>query len=204
VTRFVLASASAGRLATLRAAGIEPEVIASDVDEASITGADTADVVERLAIAKACAVAESLRGPAVVLGCDSLLDLAGVTAGKPADAAAARRQWQAMRGRTGVLCTGHAVIDVSTDQLRSAVVSTTVTFGPVSDAEIEAYVATGEPLGCAGSFTIDGLGGWFVESVIGDHHNVIGLSLPALRRMLLELGYTLADFGYPFVTEPIG
>jgi septum formation protein len=140
---------------------------------------------------------------ALVLGCDSVLDLDGRAVGKPATSEGAIKQWQAMRGRRAVLRTGHALIDTERDEARSAVVSTTVSFAPVTDAEISAYVGTGEPLRCAGGFTIDGLGGWFVEGVGGDHHNVVGLSLPTLRSMLLELGHQLADLGYPAGTEPI-
>ena len=203
MTRLVLASASPGRLATLRAAGIEPEVVVSSVDESAFHVSTVAELVEQLAIAKAMDVAGRTTAPALVLGCDSLLDLDGRPVGKPATPRVAVEQWQAMRGRRAVLRTGHALIDTARDEARSAVVSTTVSFAPVTDAEIAAYVGTGEPLQCAGGFTIDGLGGWFVEGVGGDHHNVVGLSLPTLRSMLLELGYQLADLGYPVVTEPI-
>jgi septum formation protein len=204
VTHFVLASASPGRLATLRAAGIEPEVIVSSVDESAVRADTVARLVERLAIAKAVEVAGRIGAAALVLGCDSLLDLDGRAVGKPASAAAATEQWRAMRGRRAVLRTGHALIDTSRDEARSAVVSTTVSFAPVTDAEIAAYVATGEPLLCAGGFTIDGLGGWFVEGIGGDHHNVVGLSLPTVRSMLLDLGYHLTDLGYPGKAKPIG
>lgn len=204
MTRFVLASASPGRLATLRAAGVEPEVIVSDVDETRITAASPAELVEQLAIAKAVAVSARVSGPALVLGCDSMLDIDGRAVGKPAGPEQAVEVWRAMRGLSGVLRTGHALIDTATDQARAVVVSTTVNFATVTDAEIDAYVRTGEPLGCAGGFTIDGLGGWFVDGVSGDPHNVVGLSLPTLRIMLTELGHTLVDLGYPTVTEPIG
>ena len=203
MTRLVLASASPGRLATLRAAGIEPEVVVSSVEESAFHVSTVAELVEQLAIAKAMDVAGRTTAPALVLGCDSLLDLDGRPVGKPATPRVAVKQWQAMRGRRAVLRTGHALIDTARDEARSAVVSTTVSFAPVTDAEIAAYVGTGEPLQCAGAFTIDGLGGWFVEGVSGDHHNVVGLSLPTLRSMLLELGYQLADLGYPVGTEPI-
>ena len=203
MTRFVLASGSPGRLATLRAAGIDPEVVVSSVDEAAFRASSVAELVEQLAIAKAVDVAGLIGPAALVLGCDSLLDLDGRAVGKPATPQGAIKQWQAMRGRRAVLRTGHALIDTERDEARSAVVSTTVSFAPVTDAEIAAYVGTGEPLRCAGGFTIDGLGGWFVEGVGGDHHNVVGLSLPTLRSMLLELGHQLADLGYPAGTEPI-
>jgi nucleoside triphosphate pyrophosphatase len=203
VTRFVLGSASAGRLATLRAAGIEPEVVISSVDELAFRANTVAELVEQLAIAKAVDVAGRMDAAALVLGCDSLLDLDGRAVGKLATPQDAVEQWQAIRGRRAVLRTGHALIDTARDEARSAVVSTTVSFAPVTDAEIAAYIGTGEPLRCAGGFTIDGLGGWFIEGVGGDHHNVVGLSLPTLRSMLLELGYQLTDLGYPAGIKPI-
>jgi septum formation protein len=162
-----------------------------------------ADLVEQLAIAKAVDVAGRTDATALVLGCDSLLDVNGQAVGKPATPQAAIEQWQAMRGRRAVLRTGHALIDTAHNEARSAVASTTVSFAAVTDAEIAAYVRTGEPLHCAGGFTIDGLGGWFIEGVGGDYHNVVGLSLPTLRSMLLELGYQLTDLGYPAGIEPI-
>jgi septum formation protein len=203
--RFVLASASPARRRTLRDAGVEPEVIVSDVDEDAVAaelgapGAppDTADLVTRLAGAKARAVADTLDGPALVLGCDSMLDLDGVALGKPRDVAAARERWRAMRGRAGTLWTGHCLLDRASGHRAERAVATPVRFADVSDAEIELYCATGEPLAVAGAFTIDGLGGWFVEAIEGDHHNVVGVSLPALRRLLAELGYDLTALGYP-------
>jgi septum formation protein len=203
VTRLVLASASPGRLATLRAAGIEPEVVVSSVDESEVHASSVADLVEQLAIAKAVDVAGRTDATALVLGCDSLLDVNGQAVGKPATPQAAIEQWQAIRGRRAILRTGHALIDTAHNEARSAVASTTVSFAAVTDAEIAAYVRTGEPLHCAGGFTIDGLGGWFIEGVGGDYHNVVGLSLPTLRSMLLELGYQLTDLGYPAGIEPI-
>jgi septum formation protein len=198
--RFVLASQSPARLRTLRDAGVRPEVIVSGVDEDAVLAADesaTGKLVQRLAEAKAGAVAAQLDGSALVLGCDSMLELDGVALGKPGDPAAAVRRWQAMRGRTGTLWTGHCLIDRASGRSAGRAVGTAVRFADASDAEIELYCATGEPNRVAGAFTIDGLGGWFVESIDGDHHNVVGLSLPALRELLTELGYTLADLGYP-------
>jgi septum formation protein len=193
--RFVLASASPARLATLRAAGVEPEVIVSGVDESAITAPDTPTLVGRLAAAKADAVAARLDDGVLVLGCDSMLDLDGVALGKPASTEDALAQWKAMRGRTGMLYTGHALLFGSRSLVE--VGSTEVRFADADDAEIAAYVASGEPLAVAGAFTVDSLGGWFVESIRGDHHNVVGLSLPLLRRMLRSLGLSLADLGYP-------
>ncbi|HEY2167960.1 MAG TPA: Maf family protein [Jatrophihabitantaceae bacterium] len=200
---FVLASASPARYALLRSAGLSPEVIVSAVDEHAVAalldpGAPTAVVVAELAVAKARDVAAGLGDvAALVLGCDSLLDLDGVALGKPGDAETAAARWRDMRGRTGTLHTGHCLIDIGTGRELARTAATTVHFADISDAEIELYAATGEPAAVAGAFTVDGLGGWFVDAVHGDHHNVIGLSLPLLRRMLAELGYGLSDVGYP-------
>lgn len=193
--RFVLGSASPARLATLRAAGIEPEVLVSGVDEDGVEADTPAGFALELARRKAGAVAEKLNGEsALVLGCDSILELAGEILGKPDTADAARQRWQAMRGRQGILHTGHCLIDLSqSGRTAEATASTTVHFADVTDAEIEAYVATGEPLAVAGAFTVDGLGGPFVERIEGDHHNVVGLSLPLLRHLLADLGVFWPD-----------
>ncbi|HEX2904992.1 MAG TPA: nucleoside triphosphate pyrophosphatase [Jatrophihabitans sp.] len=190
--RFVLASASPARLKTLRAAGVEPEVIVSGVDESVITADTPPELVQALARAKATAVAAG-QSEGLLLGCDSMLEFGSQVLGKPESADAAVARWRAMRGQSGVLHTGHTLIELGTGRIAERVVSTEVRFADVSDAEIEAYVATGEPLAVAGAFTIDGLGGWFVESIVGDHHNVVGLSLPALRQLLAGLGYSIAD-----------
>ena len=188
--RLVLASASPARLGVLRRAGLEPEVVVSGVDEDDVTGPPR-DVALTLAVRKAMAVARRC-DDALVLGCDSVLDLDGEALGKPADAAEAVARWRRMRGRSGVLRTGHCLIDTRTRRDAVEVASTTVHFADVSDAEIEAYVATGEPLRVAGAFTIDGLGGPYVDRVDGDPHNVVGLSLPLLRRLLQDVGLSLA------------
>jgi septum formation protein len=187
-------------LATLRAAGVDPDVIVSGVDEDAINAERVDELVLALAVAKADAVAMAISGDALVLGCDSLLELDGRPLGKPGSAAAASARWQEMRGRTGRLCTGHSLVHVRAGTSQAAVarsVATDVRFAEITDAELAAYVGTGEPLAVAGAFTVDGLGGWFVEGVVGDHHNVVGLSLPVLRQLLAELGFTLADIGYP-------
>lgn len=189
VPRFVLASASPARLAVLQRAGIDPEVIVSGVDESVLDHLPPAELAGQLAVLKNAAVAGDL-DDALVLGCDSVLEFDGQALGKPADAAEATARWQAMRGRSGVLHTGHALQDTATNQIVTATVSTTVHFADVSDAEIAAYVATGEPLWVAGAFTIDGLGGAFITHIEGDHHNVIGLSLPTLRTLVTELGHS--------------
>ncbi|HEY0933888.1 MAG TPA: nucleoside triphosphate pyrophosphatase [Trebonia sp.] len=188
--RLVLASASPARLAVLRAAGIRPEVIVSGVDEDAYSAPGTGELTQVLASAKAAAVAAQL-DDALVIGCDSMLDLDGRAYGKPASAAEAQARWQQMSGKTGTLFTGHCVIDVSAGKQVTAVGATTVRFGSPTDEEIAAYVATGEPLSMAGAFTIEGLGGWFVDSIDGDHNNVIGISVPLLRRLLLDLGVTI-------------
>lgn len=188
---LVLASASPARLATLRAAGLDPLVVVSGVDESVLDGLEPGALALGLAGLKCAAVAEGDRVPAdaVVVGCDSVLDLDGRALGKPDSAEEAVRRWQEMRGRTGVLRTGHCLRDVATGREARALASTTVHFADVSDGEIEAYVATGEPLRVAGAFTVDGLGGAFVRGVEGDHHNVVGISLPLLRELAAELGH---------------
>lgn len=194
--RFLLASASPARLRTLRQAGVEPEVEVSGVDEDALTAATPSDLVEVLAHAKAVAVAARQQGTLLVLGCDSMLELDGQALGKPGSAEEAIARWKAMRGRAAVLHTGHTLIEVvdsAPGRVLDRVASTEVRFAEPSDDEIAAYVGTGEPLQVAGAFTVDGLGGWFVESIAGDHHNVVGLSLPLLRRMLAEFGYAVTD-----------
>jgi len=174
----------------LRAAGLDPQVIVSGVDEDAFVADSTAELVSMLASAKASAVAAGL-AEGVVIGCDSMLDLDGRGYGKPADAGAAIARWREMSGKTGTLFTGHCAINAATGHSVQAVAATTVRFGTLSDHEIAAYVDTGEPLTMAGAFTIEGLGGWFVESIDGDHNNVIGISLPLLRRLLAGLGVTI-------------
>ena len=199
---LVLASASPARRATLRTVGIEPTVIVSDVDETNaVADAENrhgrlqpADVALLLARAKCEAVATNLTTSALVLGCDSVLELDGEAHGKPRDAAEATDRWRRMRGGSGTLHTGHWLRDErpaddgGTGATLGATASTTVRFADLSDSEIDAYVATGEPLRVAGAFTVDGLGGAFVEGIDGDHHNVVGLSLPLLRELLAEIG----------------
>lgn len=194
-TPLVLASASPARLATLRAAGVEPVVVVSGVDESRVSGLPPAEVALQLAELKCAAVADrgDLPPGALVLGCDSVLELDGEVLGKPADAADAVRRWQAMRGRTGVLHSGHSLRDTGSGHVAAATASTVVHFAAVSDAEIDAYVATGEPLRVAGAFTIDGLGGAFVAGLEGDHHTVVGVSLPLLRDLVAELGHAWTD-----------
>jgi septum formation protein len=196
--RVVLASASPARLAVLRAAGVHPEVIVSGVDEDAYSAPTTGELTQVLASAKASAVASTLSSApgersGLVIGCDSMLDLDGRAYGKPTSPDEAAARWRAMSGKTGTLFTGHCVIDVATGKCEAAVAATTVRFGTPTEAEISAYVATGEPLNMAGAFTIEGLGGWFVDSIDGDHNNVIGISIPLLRHLLLDLGVTIPE-----------
>lgn len=196
MTRVVLASASPARLRTLRAAGLDPEVVVSGVPEDDVTGVP-AHVALELARRKARAVAATVGPGALVIGCDSVLDVDGHALGKPADPDDALARWRSMRGRSGVLVTGHCVIDTATGREVGDVAGTTVRFGAPDDEEVAAYVATGEPLAVAGAFTIDGLGGWFVDGVDGDPGTVVGLSLPLLRRLLGELDLRITDLWQP-------
>jgi septum formation protein len=199
VTAFVLASASPARLATLRSAGLDPVVVVSGVDESRLDGLPPAELALQLAELKCAAVAarDDLPAAALVLGCDSVLELGGEALGKPEDADEAVRRWQRMRGRSGVLRTGHCLRDTATGRVAAATASPTVHFADVDDDEIAAYVATGEPLWVAGAFTVDGLGGAFVRGIEGDHHNVVGVSLPLLRELVGELGHTWTSLWAP-------
>ena len=217
---LLLASASPARRSLLTAAGIDALVSVSGVDEDAVLAAarrqagtlSPEDCVLLLAQAKAEAIATALRegdpelvpqqapaGDILVLGCDSMLQLGSEIVGKPADADDARRRWRGMRGRTGVLHTGHWLIDARDgangggNGAVGAATSTRVHFAEVSDAEIEAYVSSGEPLAVAGAFTIDGLSGPFIDGIDGDPHTVIGLSLPTLRALLRRIGVEIVD-----------
>lgn len=192
---LVLASASPARLTTLRSAGVEPVVIVSGVDESQVDDLPPAEHALQLAELKCAAVAgrDDLPADAVVLGCDSVLELDGDVLGKPDDARDAVLRWERMRGRSGVLHTGHALHDTASGQVAAATASTVVHFADLTDDEVRAYVGTGEPLHVAGAFTVDGLGGAFVTGIEGDHHNVVGVSLPLLRELIAELGRSWTD-----------
>jgi septum formation protein len=180
----------------MRSAGFDPEVIVSGADESAPPGLSTAAVVSVLAERKARAVAARCDA-ALVIGCDSLLDVNGRALGKPASSANAVALWQWLRGQPGTLHTGQCVVDTRTGASAQGVASTVVRFGSPTDAEIDAYVATGEPLAVAGGFTIEGFGAPFVDGIDGDAGNVIGLSLPLLRSLLAELGVAITDLWSP-------
>lgn len=194
--RLILASQSPARLATLRAAGLDPEVIVSGVDEDQVVAEDPAEYSLKLAQLKAVAVAAD-QPRALVIGCDSVLEFDGEILGKPADAADAVERWQRMRGGSGVLHTGHCLIDTHREVWLARSAATQVRFAPIDDAEIEAYVATGEPLRVAGAFTLDGRGAAYVSGITGDPHNVVGISVPLLRLMFDELGFIWHEFWTP-------
>jgi septum formation protein len=218
---LLLASASPARRSTLAAAGVEPLVRVSSVDEDAVVAAaeaaagqalEAADVALLLARTKAEDVVAALEGDdevgeadadlahgILVLGCDSVLEIDGAVHGKPADAAEAVARWRVMRGRSGVLHTGHWLVDLrepdggGTGGMVGGTASTVVHFADLDDAEVDAYVATGEPLRVAGAFTLDGLGGPYVSGIEGDPSNVIGVSLPLLRELVRELGVAWHD-----------
>jgi septum formation protein len=203
--QFVLASASPARRRLLQIAGVEPLVQVSHFDESSVQSADPNLLVRTLSLHKADAVATQLlatgiSAPTVVLGCDSILAIAGEIHGKPETQEVAIARWQQMRGQIGDLYTGHTLIELGRGAQQAATRTLTrcqitrVYFATVSDRQIAAYVATGEPLYCAGCFALEGKGSFFVEKIEGCHSNVIGLSMPLLRQMMGEFGYDITDF----------
>ena len=204
MTRLVLGSASTGRLAVLRGAGVDPLVVVSGVDEDAVmaglpASAGPDDVTGTLAAAKAQHVAATLTPPVstdcVVIGCDSMLYIDGELRGKPPTVDEARSRWRAMAGNSGQLYTGHSLIHMRDAEITHQITETAVTtvrFGNPDDDDLEAYLASGEPLRVAGGFTVDGLGGWFVDGVDGDPSSVIGISLPMLRRLLCGAGLSVA------------
>ncbi|MBL1201713.1 MAG: septum formation inhibitor Maf [Nostoc sp. GBBB01] len=190
---FVLASASPARRRLLQTVGIEPIVRPSDFDESQIQLSEPAQLVKTLAQYKAQTVAPQFES-ALIMGCDSVLSVNNQIHGKPADTNEAIARWRIMQGSFGDLYTGHALIDLNQNRTLVKSQVTRVYFASVTDKAIKAYVATGEPLKCAGAFALEGFGSLFVEKIEGCHSNVIGLSLPLLRQMLAELGYDVTDF----------
>jgi septum formation protein len=213
MTRLVLASASPGRRKVLRQAGIDPLVVVSGVDEDAVVArldplATPGDVTTALAAAKADAVTHNLdpavAADCVVIGCDSMLYRDGELIGKPASAKAALEGWRRVAGKSGQLYTGHCVIRLSDNKVtyRAAdATCTTVNFGVPSPADLDAYIAQGEPLAVAGGFTLDGLGGWFIDGVEGDPSAVIGIGLPLTRHLLAHAGLSLKDM---WACNPVG
>jgi septum formation protein len=204
--RLVLASASPARRALLSTAGLHPEVAASGVAEDGVEALDAVETAATLSLRKATAVADRLgdgagapasdpvgADDAVVVGCDSVLAFVDEVRGKPASPDQAAAWWRTYRGRSGTLVTGHTVVDCGAGRHVTATSQTAVRFGRPSDGEIAAYVATGEPLGVAGAFTLDGYGAAFVDGIEGDHGTVLGVSLPLLRRLLADLDIAITD-----------
>lgn len=193
ISQFVLASASPARKRLLETIGIQPVVVPSDFDESQVQSRDPVLLVQVLAQRKAERIAPKFES-ALVMGCDSVLAVNGQIHGKPANQAEAIARWQEMRGTVGDLLTGHVLFDTAKKRMLVKCQVTKVYFANPSDDEIRKYAATGEPLGCAGAFALEGKGSVFVEKIDGCHTNVIGLSLPLLRHMLLELGHQVSDF----------
>lgn len=193
IPEFVLASASPARRRLLQTVGIEPTIAPSNFDELQIKLTDPSQLVETLALNKAKTVSHQFPS-SLVMGCDSVLFINGNIYGKPRDEAQACNRWQEMQGKIGDLFTGHALIDNSQNRSLVKCQVTKVHFASMDLDAIEAYVATGEPLKCAGSFALEGKGGLFVERIEGCHSNIIGLSLPLLRQMITELGYQISYF----------
>lgn len=192
MTRLILASASTSRRRLLESAGLKPEIIVSHVDEETdfFNAMSPADMVIALAITKAHTVREQISGHAVIIACDSTFEFDGVSLGKPGTPEVATERASRVRGNSGLLHTGHCIIDTSRDREISDRVTTKVTFSDMSDLEIADYVSTGEPLHVAGGFTLDGYSSPFIPSIEGDYTNVVGISMPFLRAAMSELGYT--------------
>ena len=190
--RIVLASASVSRRRLLESAGLKPTIMVSNVDEETdfFNAMAPADMVIALAITKAHTIREQIDFPAIIIGCDSTFEFDSQSLGKPATAEIAIERASRVRGNTGLLHTGHCIIDTTKDKEISSIVTTKVTFDNMTDAEIADYVATGEPLHVAGGFTLDGFSSPFIPSIEGDYTNVVGISMPFVRKAFEQLGYS--------------
>jgi septum formation protein len=190
--KIVLASQSTSRRRLLEGAGIEPTVIVSHVDEETdfFNAMTPADMVIALAVTKAHTVREQVDFPAIIIGCDSTFDVDGISFGKPGTVAIAKERALAISGRSGLLHTGHCIIDTVQGREIADRVTTKVTFSQMSESEIDDYIASGEPLHVAGGFTLDGFGSPFIPVIEGDYTNVVGISMPFLRSAMAQLGYS--------------
>jgi septum formation protein len=193
--RIVLASASVSRRRLLESAGLKPTIMVSHVDEETdfFNAMTPADMVIALAITKAHTIREQIDFPAIIIGCDSTFEFDSQSLGKPATPEIAIERASRVRGNTGLLHTGHCIIDTTKDKEISSIVTTKVTFDDMTDAEIADYVATGEPLHVAGGFTLDGFSSPFIPSIEGDYTNVVGISMPFVRKAFEQLGYSWPD-----------
>ena len=194
--RIVLASASPSRERLLRSAGLDPEIIVSGIDEEDSRYEELSpkELVIALSIVKAHTVRKFIDFPALIIGCDSTFEFEGKSLGKPLTSDIARERARKISGKSGLLHTGHCIIDTTNEIEFSDIATTRVHFADISDSEISAYIATGEPLHVAGGFTLDGISAPFIKAIEGDPANVIGLSLPLLRKAFIELGYDWFDF----------
>jgi len=190
--KIVLASQSTSRRRLLEGAGIAPTVMVSHVDEETdfFNEMSPADMVIALAVTKAHTVREQVDFPAIIIGCDSTFDVDGISFGKPGTAEIAKERAQAISGRSGLLHTGHCIIDTVQGREIADRVTTKVTFSEMSESEIDDYIASGEPLHVAGGFTLDGFGSPFIPVIEGDYTNVVGISMPFLRSAMAQLGYS--------------
>ena len=190
--KIVLASASVSRRRLLESAGLKPTIMVSHVDEETdfFNAMTPADMVIALAITKAHTIREQIDFPAIIIGCDSTFEFDSQSLGKPATPEIAIERASRVRGNSGLLHTGHCIIDTTKDKEISSIVTTKVTFDNMTDAEIADYVATGEPLHVAGGFTLDGYSSPFIPSIEGDYTNVVGISMPFVRKAFEQLGYS--------------
>ena len=190
--RIVLASQSTSRRRLLEGAGLKPTIIVSNVDEETdfFNAMTPADMVIALAVTKAHTVREQIDYPALIIGCDSTFDVDGVSFGKPGTPDVARERAKAISGRSGLLHTGHCIIDTAQGREIADRVTTKVTFSEMTDQEIDDYIDSEEPLHVAGGFTLDGFGSPFIPLIEGDYTNVVGISMPFLRSAMSQLGYS--------------